>query len=78
MSASLNRVSLSTRVASHPAACSAVMFWLQAMMFMSKADPTRATNDPMWPSPIRPRVLPLSPTPTVVPHDPSLDRWSSS
>ena len=78
MSASLNSVSLSTRVASHSLARSAVMFWLQAMMFMSKAAPTLATKDPMWPNPISPKVLPLSPTPTVVPQVPSLDRCSSS
>ena len=78
MSESRNKESLSTRVAWHSAARSAVRFWLQAMTFISNALPTRATSDPMRPNPRRPSVLSCRPTPTVVPQPPSRVRWSSA
>src|SRR5258708_5684842 len=42
-----------------------VMFWLQAISFIPKAVPTRATCDPTFPSPRTPRVFPRRSVPTV-------------
>ncbi len=61
-SASRNSRSLSTRVAPHSRARASVMFWLQAMRFMSKASPTLATRAPSLPRPRMPSVLPFSPS----------------
>src|SRR6266404_9023113 len=51
MSASSNSWSLETSVAPAALAASGVMFWLQAIRFIPKALPTRATSDPIRPSP---------------------------
>src|SRR6202163_3898223 len=46
-----NSWSLETRIAPAALAASGVMFWLQAIRFIPKALPTRATCDPIRPSP---------------------------
>src|SRR5438309_7808390 len=51
MSARSNSWSLETRIAPAALAASGVMFWLQAIRFIPKALPTRATCDPIRPSP---------------------------
>src|ERR1700676_279471 len=50
MSARSNSWSLETRIAPAALAASDVMFWLQAIRFIPKALPTRATCDPIRPS----------------------------
>jgi hypothetical protein len=70
MSDSANNSDLETARTPCSAARSGVRFWLQAMTSMSKASPTLATADPSRPSPIRPRVLPAKPIPTVLCHPP--------
>jgi hypothetical protein len=65
MSARSNSWSLETRIAPAAVAASGVMFWLQAMRFIPKALPTRATCDPTRPSPSTPRVFPRRSVPTV-------------
>src|SRR5438105_3003639 len=58
ISARSNSWSLETRIAPAALAASGVMFWLQAIRFIPKALPTRATCDPIRPSPRTPRVFP--------------------
>src|SRR5260370_1198555 len=65
MSARSNRWSLDTRIAPAAVAASGVMFWLQAIRFIPKALPTRATCDPIRPSPRTPRVFRRRSVPTV-------------
>src|SRR5947208_3875473 len=65
MSARSNSWSLDTRTAPAAVAASGVMFWLQAIRFIPKALPTRATCDPIRPSPRTPRVFPRRSVPTV-------------
>src|SRR6202049_4942703 len=70
MSARSNSSFLETRIAPAAWAASGVMFWLQAIRFIPKALPTRATCDPMRPSPRTPRVFPRRSAPTVCCHPP--------
>src|SRR6267143_1447218 len=65
MSARSNSSSLETRIAPAALAPSGVRFWLQAIRFIPKALPTRATCDPIRPSPRTPRVFPRRSVPTV-------------
>src|SRR6266853_693624 len=65
MSARSYSWSLETRIAPAAMAASDVMFWLQAIRFIPKALPTRATCDPIRPSPRTPRVFPRRSVPTV-------------
>src|SRR5215813_8217299 len=65
MSARANSWSLETRIAPAALAASGVMFWLQAIRFIPKALPIRATCDPIRPSPRTPRVFPRRSVPTV-------------
>src|SRR6476619_6368792 len=58
MSACSNSWSFETRIAPAALADSGVMFWLQAIRFIPKALPTRATCDPTFPSPSTPKVFP--------------------
>ena len=51
MSARSNSWPLETRIAPAALAASKVMFWLQAIRFIPKALPIRATCDPIRPSP---------------------------
>src|SRR5260221_11536115 len=76
-SASGNSVCLSTRVAPAALAFSSVRFWLQAITFMPKARPMRATSLPMFPSPTTPRLLPLRFEPRLVCHPPALSEAAS-
>src|SRR5467141_3890313 len=57
MSARSNSWSLETRIAPAALAAPGVMFWLQAIRFIPKALPIRATCDPTFPSPRTPRVF---------------------
>jgi hypothetical protein len=57
MSAHSNSWSLETRIAPAALAASGVIFWLQAIKFIPKALPIRATYDPIRPSPRTPRGL---------------------
>src|SRR5712664_527365 len=57
MSARSNSRSLETRIAPAALAASGVMCWLQAIRFIPKALPTRATCDPIRPSPRTPSVF---------------------
>ncbi len=70
MSARSNSWSLETRIAPAALAASGVIFWLQAIRFIPKALPTRATSDPIRPSPRTPRVFPRRSVPTVCCHPP--------
>src|SRR6202043_1624532 len=65
MSARSNSWSLDTRIAPAALAASGGMFWLQAIRFIPKALPTRATCDPIRPSPRTPKVFPRRSVPTV-------------
>src|SRR6266849_7645906 len=65
ISARSNSWPLETRIAPAALAASGVMFWLQAIKFIPKALPTRATCDPIRPSPRTPRVFPRRSVPTV-------------
>jgi hypothetical protein len=65
MSARSNNWSLETRIAPAALAASGVMFWLQAIKFIPKALPIRATCDPIRPSPRTPSVFPRRSVPTV-------------
>src|SRR5882672_1970878 len=65
MSARSNSWSLETRIAPAALAPSGVRFWLQAIRFIPKALPIRATSDPTRPSPRTPRVFPRRSAPTV-------------
>src|SRR5580700_2968869 len=65
MSACSNNWSLETRIAPAALAASGVMFWLQAISFIPKAVPIRATCDPTFPSPRTPKVFPRRSVPTV-------------
>src|ERR1700720_1529958 len=65
ISARSNSWSLETRIAPAALAASGVMFWLQAIRFIPKALPIRATCDPIRPSPRTPRVFPRRSVPTV-------------
>src|SRR5258706_223317 len=65
MSACSNSWSLETKRALAASAASGVRFWLQAIKFIPKALPIRATCDPIRPSPKTPRVFPWRSVPTV-------------
>src|SRR3984893_8648003 len=65
MSARSNSWSLETRIAPAALAVSGVRFWLQAIRFIPKALPIRATCDPIRPSPRTPSVFPRRSVPTV-------------
>src|SRR5882672_11242672 len=60
MSARSNSWSLDTRIAPAAVAASGVMFWLQAIRFIPKALPIRATCDPMRPGQFDRWVRPVS------------------
>ncbi len=65
ISARSNNWSLETKIAPAALADSGVMFWLQAISFIPKAVPIRATCDPTFPSPRTPKVFPRRSVPTV-------------
>src|SRR6266568_1765416 len=71
MSARSNSWSLETRIAPAALAASGVMFWLQAIRFIPKALPTRATCDPIRPGKFDRRVRPI---PRVNHCDPMIAR----
>jgi hypothetical protein len=64
-SACSNSWFLETKVAPTASAAWGVMFWLQAIKFIPKALPIRATSDPIRPIPRTPSVFPRRSVPTV-------------